>query len=273
MNQATALAGVVTLLCCAIPAMAGVVITQEQTTTSGINTRKSVETIMVQGNKQKVVIQNRAILLSDVDKGKSYVLDPSSKTYFEMEIPPKGPMAAAMMAATGASAQNLKKSGNSRTVAGYKCNDYQGAGHMMAGDYTVTECFSKDAPGAAEFAAYQKAMREKLKGSPAAMVGELPEGVPLESDATIKRKIPVGGPFARQTPQAGSQPQTEMKTVVSKTLVTKIVVQDLPPDTFSIPSDYQARELRVPGLTERPIAPRPPSGPGPLQAQPAPSAP
>ena len=37
---------------------------------------------------------------------------------------------------------NFKKAGTTRDIAGYKCTDYDGGGHMMAGDYTVKECFS-----------------------------------------------------------------------------------------------------------------------------------
>ena len=60
---------------------------------------------------------------------------------------------------------NFKKAGTTREIAGYKCTDYDGGGHMMAGDYTVKECFSTSAPGAEEFAAFEKKMADKLKSA------------------------------------------------------------------------------------------------------------
>ncbi len=72
---------------------------------------------------------------------------------------------AAMMAASTNAAMNFKKAGTTRDIAGYKCTDYNGGGHMMAGDYTVKECFSTSAPGADEFAAFEKNMADKLKSA------------------------------------------------------------------------------------------------------------
>ena len=115
----------------------------------------------MQGNKQKMVTERHTII-TDLDGGKMYVLDPKAKTYFQLDFPPKGQMAAMMAASTNA-AMNFKRAGTTREIAGYKCTDYNGGGHMMAGDYTVKECFSTSAPGADEFAAFEKNMADKLK--------------------------------------------------------------------------------------------------------------
>ncbi len=140
MRKLTALVAGMTLAMTALPAAAGVVITQKQHVTSGTNSRDSEQTISVQGNKQKMVTEKHTII-TDLDVGKMYVLDPNAKTYFEIEFPPKGQMATMMAASTNA-AMNFKKAGTTRDIAGYKCTDYDGGGHMMAGDYTVKECFS-----------------------------------------------------------------------------------------------------------------------------------
>ena len=163
MRKLTALVAGMTLAMTALPAAAGVVITQKQHVTSGTNTRDSEQTISVQGNKQKMVTERHTII-TDLDNGKMYVLDPNAKTYFEIEFPPKGQMATMMAASTNA-AMNFKKAGTTREIAGYKCTDYNGGGHMMAGDYTVKECFSTSAPGAEEFAAFEKNMADKLKNA------------------------------------------------------------------------------------------------------------
>src|ERR1700685_4198430 len=92
------------------------------------------------------------------------------------------------VAASPAAAMNFKKAGTSRQIAGYKCNDYNGGGHAMVGDYTVKECFSTTAPGAEEFSAFERVWAAKLKGAGAGATasGEVPSGVPLALEATTK---------------------------------------------------------------------------------------
>src|ERR1019366_1641691 len=186
MRKLTALVVGMTLAMTALPAAAGVVITQKQHTTNGSNTRDAVQTISVQGNKQKMVTERHTII-TDLDKGVMYVIDPNAKNYFQIEFPPKGQMAQ-MMAASTTAAMNFKKAGTTREVAGYKCIDYNGGGQMMQGVYTVKECFAAAAPGAEEFSAFEKNMADKLKavGAHLGSVGEIPPGVPLALDSTMK---------------------------------------------------------------------------------------
>ena len=145
MRKLTALVAGMTLAMTALPAAAGVVITQKQHVASGANSRDTEQTISVQGDKQKMVTERRTMII-DLGKGAMFVLDPKAKTYFQMDFPPKGAMAT-MMAASRDAAMNFKKAGTTRDIAGYKCTDYDGGGHVMQGDYTVKECFSTSAPG------------------------------------------------------------------------------------------------------------------------------
>ena len=89
MRKLTALVAGMTLAMTALPAAAGVVITQKQHVSSGTNTRDSEQTISVQGNKQKMVSERRT-MITDLDTGKMYVLDPNAKTYFQIDFPPQG---------------------------------------------------------------------------------------------------------------------------------------------------------------------------------------
>ena len=185
MRKLTALVAGMTLAMTALPAAAGVVITQKQHVSSGANSRDTEQTISVQGDKQKMVTERRTMII-DLGKGMMFVLDPKAKTYFQMEFPPKGAMAT-MMAASRDAAMNFKKAGTTRDIAGYKCTDYDGGGHVMQGDYTVKECFSTSAPGAEEFAAFEKQMTDKLKSASGSSAnGEVPGGVPLAMDASMK---------------------------------------------------------------------------------------
>jgi hypothetical protein len=243
----------------ALPAAAGVVIEQDQTVTSGDHTRNQHQTVMVQGNKQKLVTPTHEVI-TDLDTGKMYVIDPGRKTYIQMDFPPTGNMAR-IMAANGQSALNLTPAGTSRTVINYKCNDYKGQGKVMSGDYTITECFSTKAPGAAEFTAFEKKMRGSFKGTPmAAMAGEMPDGIPMASDSTMKMgKISLPSLPADQRAKIEAA-MANRPPIQNKTVVTKVTAQKLAADTFEVPKDYTEKQMPGPmmhggGMMRMPMAP------------------
>jgi hypothetical protein len=246
MRKLTALVAGMTLAMTALPAAAGVVITQKQHVTSGTNSRDSEQTISVQGNKQKMVTERHTII-TDLDKGMMYVLDPKAKTYFEIEFPPKGQMASMMAASTNA-AMNFKKAGTSREIAGYKCTDYNGGGHMMSGDYSVKECFSTSAPGAEEFATFEKNMADKLKSAGTTEAnGQIPGGVPLALDSSMKMgKVNIPGMAPEQAAKINEM-MAKRPPVLTSTQVEKIETKKLAESDFAIPSDFTKRELPQPG--------------------------
>jgi hypothetical protein len=246
MSKTTAFAVATVILCWAAPALAGLVITQEQTMSSGERTRTSQQTIMVQGNKQKIVDERRTVVI-DLDKGKQLVLMPATKTYFETAFVPRRRMGT-MMGPARAGALDFKKTGKTRTVAGYKCDEYEATGQSMSGEYTTTQCFSKSVPGAAEFTTFQNTMLEKLKGATPETKGLPKDAVPLASDSTIKigrhmRPRTEGGQGGGA---GGARP--ERPPIVIHTVVTKIEKQDLPPSTFEVPADYKLGSMMQPGL-------------------------
>jgi Domain of unknown function (DUF4412) len=228
-----------------LPARAGVVVTQQQIANGQFGERKTEQTIMIQGNKQKMITGERQII-TDLDNNVMYLIDPSKSSYFQLPFPPTGPMAQAVAHAAGA--MDFKKGTTTRKVLGYSCTDYSGKGQSMSGDYTVTECFSTSAPGAKEFNAFQKAMAAKLKS----VVPETntPDGIPLASDSTINMntmKIPNLSPEQAQRLQ---QQLAKMKPVTTKTEVTKLEAKDLPADTFALPKGLTQRTLGMPPAGE-----------------------
>jgi hypothetical protein len=231
-----------TLAMTALPAAAGVVITQKQHVTSGANTRDSEQTISVQGNRQKMVTERHTII-TDLDKGKMYVLDPKAKTYFEIEFPPQGPMAQ-MMAASQSSAMNFKAAGTTREIAGYKCKDYNGGGHMMSGDYSVKECFSKNAPGAEEFTAFEKNMTDKLKSaSTSTPSGEVPGGVPLALESTMKMgNVSISGMPPEQLAKINEM-MAKRPPVTTTTVVEKIETKQLADSDFAVPEGFTKKDI------------------------------
>ncbi len=253
MRKLTALVAGMTLAMTALPAAAGVVIQQKQHVTSGTNARDSEQTISVQGNKQKMVTEKHTII-TDLNAGKMYVLDPKAKTYFEIAFPPQGQMAMMMAASTNA-AMNFKKAGSSREIAGFKCADYNGGGHMMAGDYTVKECFSTTAPGAAEFAAFEKNMADKLKSAGTSTAnGEVPGGLPLALDSSMKMgNVNIPGMQADQAAKINEM-MAKRPPVITSMVVEKIEAKKLAEADFAVPSDYTKKELPGSGSMMKPGA-------------------
>ena len=79
----------------ATTASAGVVISQEVVNTSQAGKRSAMQTVMVQGRKQKIVQSNRETII-DLDAGVIYTLSPAIKHFVKTPLPPKGMMAAVM---------------------------------------------------------------------------------------------------------------------------------------------------------------------------------
>ncbi|MFZ0887936.1 MAG: DUF4412 domain-containing protein [Candidatus Binataceae bacterium] len=235
---------------CGAAAHAGVLMEEEQSTSGSVSRPEGTnrkQTVMVEGDKQKIVMDKQYVIL-DVDKGMMTVVDPSDKTYSEL------PFSMAKSFASISYNMDFKKTGNQKTIAGYKCVEYTGSGKSPSGEYSETACYSKDAPGAAEYDKLQKAMAGKL-GAEAAGAGNRPEGVPLESKKTAKiTSFSMPGMSPEQA-KALTQMLANRPPMTSTTTVTKITDEKLPADTFAIPQGYTKREM--------------PHGPGPSMGKPA----
>ncbi|MBF6568068.1 MAG: DUF4412 domain-containing protein [Candidatus Binataceae bacterium] len=215
-------------------ALAGVVVEEQEVVNRGGQPVSRSRTIMIEGNKQKIV-SDRDIMVTDLDRGVMLLISPTGKTYSEMPFPPKG------MSAPVAAMANVKftKSGTHQTIDHYKCDNYAGVSHMMGTQSNITECFSKSAPGAAEFAAFQKQMVRKLQGTgAAAMVNNVPTGVPLASESTTSMKgLTIPGMPPDQA-QKLSQMMASRPPITSKTTVTKISTRSIPDSEFAAPAGY-----------------------------------
>jgi hypothetical protein len=243
----------------ATTAPAGVVISQDVAVTNQAGEKKSQQTVMVQGNKQKVITPER-VFITDLDTGKLYVLAVAKKTYAQLEIPPKGTPGTAL-ASDGLFLQYEKGSGTGKQGK-YDCQDYAGAQTVGRLKLEATECVASAAPGAQEFVAFRRALAEQLKKSPLASKGETPDGIPMSSTLTttfVPFRIPGG--FSPDMAAKTKAAEASNKPSIRKTKVTKIEVKDLPAATFVVPADFSQK-----GAPPIPRLPAPSAGASPAAA-------
>jgi hypothetical protein len=252
-------AAVAAILMLAGPAVthAGVVVNEQQVVDRGTGQPIThTRTVMIEGNKQKSVVEGGESVVTDLDSGTMRMVSSARKSYFEMPFPPKGAMAA-MMQGAGTSTLTFKKTGAQKEIAGYSCNEYTGSGNMGGNEYTVKGCFSTSAPGASDFTAFQKTMAQKVKGTAMAMMGQVPDGVPLEINSTTKMThVSMPGMSPDQAAKL-NQALTNRPPTTTRTEVTKVMAQELPADTFAIPAGYQKQQM---GMMGGPAAGASPAG-------------
>jgi len=221
----------------AAAANAGVILEQEIVINGQTAGGASKRTIVIEGHKQKVTTSRHSVI-TDLDRGVVILLIPARKMYTEMPFPPTDPSGKMMQDAEVKA--SFKKTDKQKTLNGYQCVEYVGSGRLMMADFTVTGCFSKDAPGAAEYTAYDKALETKLNGTSTATQGSRPEGVPLITErATRIRLASIPGLTPEQAKQMANQPP---HTTTTRT--TSVKVATLPADTFTVPAGYTKSEPR-----------------------------
>jgi Domain of unknown function (DUF4412) len=233
----------------AADAFAGIVVTQQRETRTDAGVRKSEETLMVQGHAQKLVTPDR-VVITDLDKGMTYEIQPRHKTYYEMTIPPTG-VASSQLKLT-ATKVAYKRTGKTRTVNGYKCEEYTGIGRSRLATFTIRQCISHTAPGAKEVSAFEKLLNAKLKGSAEGSTGDVPIGLAIQSTSTLRPEDI--NPPAGSTPQEAAllkQANAGKRPVSTVVTVTKIEEKKLPPDTFQIPSGFTQRQFILPRTINR----------------------
>jgi hypothetical protein len=227
-------------------AAAGVVITETETMVSGQpgvppgQTRQ--RTVMIEGDKQKMVMDGGRAMILDLGKGTMQILDPAQKSYLEMPFPSHGMMGQGI-GGPAMHASEFTKTGKTRTIAGEKCEEYNGTGKFPMGEFTMVSCVSTKAPGAAEFSKFQKVMMTKLKESQVPMPAGFPDGIPLAQDTTTTVNVMN---MPNLSPQAAEQLKKQFANhppIVTKTEVTKVEAQKIAASEFEIPAGYTKREM------------------------------
>jgi hypothetical protein len=173
------------LILFAQPVHAGVIMSETEVR-SGLGDSTTInKTVYVQGKKQKIETSHDEKII-DLEKRVVYEIHPNRKSYVRRAFPPKREREVAG-ASIKLSAVTLKKTGRSRSIDGYSCEEYRGIGRLDVMDVTVHQCMSRDAPGARELANFQKEVASILKGRRAAdSADSSKEGMPLEQSSSIK---------------------------------------------------------------------------------------
>ena len=230
----------------ATTASAGVVVSRETVVGTQPGGRKSTQTLMIQGHKQRLIDPDRDTI-TDLDAKKTYVLDTKDKKFLEIPFPPVNGFQRMITRQTLAIA--LTKAAGTNKVAGYSCQDYTGSVPVAQSTLSVTECVASDAPGAKEFVDYQKALAQTAKGTPLAPKGEIPDGIPVSSVSTRKvNPFPhLPGATAEQMAKLNAA-MAKNKPFVTSVTVSKIETKDIPADTFVVPADYTKVKEPTPAM-------------------------
>ena len=240
MKFSVAAATAIALAIAATTASAGVVITRKVERKDQRGEHKFEQTVMIQGHKQKVIGEDRIVII-DLDAGKVSIMRPSNKLFGEGKFPPVG-MFAAVLGREGMTV-GFGKAGATHKEHGYACQDYAGSASFAHADVSINECVASGAPGAKEFTEFQQAMADKLKGTALHMTGEVPDGIPVSSKTSIRQMAFAATGGVAPKVLADIQAENDKHIAVVETKTSKIEVKDLPPATFVVPADYVKREM------------------------------
>jgi hypothetical protein len=106
---------------------AGVVMSETEVQ-SGLGDSTTInKTVYVQGKKQKIQTSHDEKII-DLEKGVLYEIDSYRKSYVRLAFPSKKEREVA--GASKHSAVALKKTGRSRLIDGYSCEEYRGIGRL-----------------------------------------------------------------------------------------------------------------------------------------------
>jgi len=209
------------------PVHAGVIMSETEVQ-SGLSDSTTInKTVYIQGKQQKIETSHDEKII-DLQKGVLYEIDPKRKSYVRKAFPPRIKHEAAK-SSVKLSAVALKKTGRSRSIDGYSCDEYRGMGRLDVMEVTLDQCISQDAPGARELSNFQKEAASRLKARSPADSADSSKGMPLEESSIIKSRIPV---------TSSPDNATSAFLIATKTVVKNIAVRNLPPATFEPPAGF-----------------------------------
>jgi len=138
---------------------AGVVIQGHEdatrSTLPGVKSSSTPYTKMIEGQQAKIVIGTMQLFI-DLSADKVLVLTKGRGAYYQLPFPPPSTIGELIMRRILPPMVKYKKTGKHLTLAGYGCDQYTGMGEIDSAPYSVEACYSTDAPGAQDYAAFVK---------------------------------------------------------------------------------------------------------------------
>jgi hypothetical protein len=213
-------------------AKAGVVI-EQRITISAPGEPGSVRNrmLMLQGDKEKIQINDQASVVIDATKRTATMLDHVNKTFREW---PSGSVIGTTLDPNRLLYMAFKSADQTRKCLGYKCRDYTGVTYDGPTFAATTACFSTDAAGSDDFSHFI----QSIVGSYGRAIS-VPAGVPLIIEST-RRGNPAFSP-----PDISAEEAVRFKNIIAKippqvtrVEVMKITSEELSPDVFKTPAGY-----------------------------------
>jgi hypothetical protein len=207
-------------------AQAGVVIRQDEANPAATALGKGVRTVMIEGHKEKMTNGDNVVIL-DLDGGKTLMIRPKTKSYFELSFPPPGIIGTLIRRQLEPFPDIMTKTGKSKKLLEHHCDEYSGSATSPKGAVSsAVGCYSTDAPGAADYAAFVKASLAKFEAN--------------DPDALKDHGQPDGVPLAMRT-VLGPTPGKRGREVILEETVVSITEQAIPPTEFEAPAGYTKR--------------------------------
>lgn len=247
-HWASPLAAIGLIASTSIGAAAGVVVTRTETVVSGQiapqlrHPRQS--TLMIEGNREKISLGGGREIIIDLDRSTMEIVDPERKNYLEMPFPPTGTMVE-VVGGPSLHVAKVSKTGKSQTIAGYRCDDYDVAGKLPVGSFTMRDCISTEAPGASDFSGFENRLMAKLKESRPEIRTSLPEGLPLIEETTIQMNAHDPANFTQMPREMAERLKAQLANrppLVTRTEVTKVEARKVEVAEFEIPRGYARSE-------------------------------
>ncbi len=223
----------------AVAAAAGVVIKGEETAThSGPHpgVTSTLYTVTIEGKQERIDLGGDFDFVIDLTAGKVLMLSGQKNAYYELPFPTPYTIGALIMKWAQLPVVKFKKTGKHLILGGYGCDQYTGTRETADVTYSEEACYSTDPPGAQDYTAFVKSAAAKAGKSSLVAPDEIPNGIPVELNATITPKQfesapvqnpPVGSSQTQPTPQ--KPPELRMKTVITSVASRSIEAGEFQP--------------------------------------------
>lgn len=217
-------------------ACAGVVISQTEEKAGPAGHSAESRTIYVQGNKEKIDTPHGQTI-ADLDRSVLYIVDVNRRAYEEVPLHAAAQSPQQPGGSASDTAVRLKRTGASRKVGAYPCEEYRGGGGNAVERLSVSACVSRQVPGANEVEQFDRRMLRQMTGVPAASGKDSSAGIVLEETSKLEVNVPAAH---------GQQPAPKI-AATSKRRVNDIKLQQFPSTFFKPPEGFSKVEPNASG--------------------------